>query len=242
MTSDRAHALYYDSAATLRLVDTQLDDLRDGDADGLGVADAAPAPVAPTPRATISLAELPFLLERANTEINGLLARLRESRGALQATAVDKLTHTQAKLREVTDATEVAATDILDACDRASAKLDELDALDGAVDTERARSAQLRLELRDEIFTMMAALQFQDLTTQMLSHATAVLTEVEERLQEVAKIFDGSAFADAATPATKVPTVRGDLTFDPNATVLHADRRQAVADEVFTTGRTTAAA
>jgi chemotaxis regulatin CheY-phosphate phosphatase CheZ len=175
------------------------------------------------------------LLERANGDINGLLTRLRESRGALQATAVDKLTHTQRKLREVTNATELAATDIMDACDRATGRLDALDALDGGAEPDRAAAAAIRLELRDELFTMMSALQFQDLTTQMLSHATAVLTEVEERLQDVASLFEGamqSEQPDAAAGAER-PARSTNLAYDPNASVENAERRQAVADSVF---------
>jgi chemotaxis regulatin CheY-phosphate phosphatase CheZ len=227
MSSDRAQALYYDSAATLRLVDTQLDDLRDGDfaPDAL----TEPASAAPKPRLSVTLADLPQLLEHAHTEINGLLERLKQSRGALQATTVDKLSHTQNKLREVTSATELAATDIMDACDRATAKLDALDLLEGDPEYDRQRASMLHTELRDELFTMMAALQFQDLTTQMLSHANSVLTEVETRLQDVARIFEGTTLAEATAPLVASAA----LTFDPDATVRDADKRQAIADAVF---------
>jgi chemotaxis regulatin CheY-phosphate phosphatase CheZ len=230
MATDRAQALYYDSVATLRLVDTQLDDLRDGDLAPAPVTESAAAPATVRPRLAVTLADLPHLLERANDEINGLLERLRQSRGALQATAVDKLSHTQDKLREVTSATELAAIDIMDACDRATAKLDALDELEGAADYDRARASVLHTELRDELFTMMAALQFQDLTTQMLSHANSVLTEVEGRLQDVAKIFEGTIVTEQITSLSSPPA---SLTFDPNATVRDADKRQAVADSVF---------
>lgn len=227
MSSDRAQALYYDSAAALRLVDTQLDDLRDGDVAPEPLTESTPAAV--RPRLSVTLADLPHLLERAHSEINDLLDRLKQSRGALQATAVDKLSHTQDKLREVTSATELAATDIMDACDRATSKLDALDALEGAADYDRPRAAALHMELRDELFTMMAALQFQDLTTQMLSHANSVLTEVENRLQDVAKIFEGTPMAESV----KGLELTASLTFDPNATVHDADKRQAIADSVF---------
>jgi chemotaxis regulatin CheY-phosphate phosphatase CheZ len=229
MSSDRAQALYYDSAAALRLVDTQLDDLRDGDVAPEPLTE--PTPASRRPRLSVTLADLPHLLEHAHSEINDLLDRLKQSRGALQATAVDKLSHTQDKLREVTSATELAATDIMDACDRATSKLDALDDLEGAADYDRPRAASLHMELRDELFTMMAALQFQDLTTQMLSHANSVLTEVENRLQDVAKIFEGTPLAESA----KGLDLSASLTFDPNATVHDADKRQAIADSVFGT-------
>jgi chemotaxis regulatin CheY-phosphate phosphatase CheZ len=234
MSSDRAQALYYDSAAALRLVDTQLAGLG---ADAAPPADAGgsrPTPATPpavTAARPVALSDLPQLLERANSEIQGLLARLRESRSSLQASAFDKLQTTQDKLREVTSATELAATDILDACDRATGKLDELDALESAIDASRQRATELRQELRDELFTMMASLQFQDITTQMINHATTVLVEVEQRLVDVATIFESG---QVELPAAPPEAPAGELAYDPNATVHDADKRQAVADAVFT--------
>ena len=130
------HELLYDTEAALRLVDSELDELRAGTAVAEPPAAAPDAASAVTDAqaqqesavaqhlralldqpagAPVGLASLPFILERANHEIQAVLANLRDSREALETATVEKLQTTSEKLKEVTSATEVAATDILDA-------------------------------------------------------------------------------------------------------------------------------
>ena len=215
------HELFYDTETALRMVDGEMRAMT-GEVRGARVA---------LPGS--SLAALPFILERANDEIQAVLGTLRESRLALESletATVERLQHTSEKLREVTSATEVAATDILDALDRAGSTVDDLEAADHADDKPRAQ--ELRDALRAEIVGMMGALQFQDITTQQLTYAASVLTDMEERLLLIAKLFDPNAAVGRVLSA--VPDPR---TFDPNATIRNAERRQALADEVFVTTR-----
>ena len=218
MTDSRAQEILYESEAALRLVDQGLTGLSD-------VRDA----VEETP--SISLAELPQILEQANSQILSVLARLRESRTALQNTALERLATTHEKIREVTSATEDAAINIMDACDRATQMVDELDTIDAAEAPDRAKAADIRGTLRDELFLMMGALQFQDITSQQLAHASSVLIDMEQRLLDVARLFDHNV--DAAAQMTN-PSAPNAQTFDPNATVHNAEGRQALADEIFT--------
>jgi len=176
---------------------------------------------------TASSTAMPHILERVTSELQTALAKLRDSRAALESAAVERLQHTSDKLREVTSATEMAATDILDALDRAQQHVDALEAADEANDRESARAT--RDLLREEIFGIMGSLQFQDITTQQLAYASGVLTEMEERLGAIARLFDPAA-STARGPA-QAPDPK---TFDPNATVWHAETRQALADEIFT--------
>ena len=173
------------------------------------------------------LAALPGVLARAHAEVQALLGVLGESRAALAATAAEKLQPTSAKLREVTSATETAAADILDALDRTQGLVDELEAADGAGD--RARAAGARARLRDELFGMMGALQFQDITTQQLAHAAGLLGATEARLQQIAALFDPAA-GPVRESVVRVPDPR---TYDPHATTERAGDRQALADAIF---------
>lgn len=216
MTSSRAHEVLYESEATLRLVDHELHELRSS----------------PDPMRQPGLSDLPAILERANSQILNVLSRLRETRAALQNSAMEKLQSTHDKLKEVTSATEDAAINIMDACDRASQMVDELDAIDSAPEPDRAKGAEIRGTLRDEIFMMMGALQFQDITTQQLNHASSVLVEMEQRLLDVAKLFDANG--DASELMGRAYDVVDTSTFDPNATTQNAEGRQALADEIFT--------
>jgi chemotaxis regulatin CheY-phosphate phosphatase CheZ len=210
-------ALLYDTEAMLRLVD--------GELRALGGDEGGSPPEQSHAAAPDGLAGIPVMLERAAGEIRAVLAALRDGRTALEAATVEKLQRTGDKLREVTSATEVAATDILDALDRAQGALDDLDAADDAGDRARARRARARL--REEVFGMVGALQFQDITTQQLAHAATVLAETEERLLAAARLFDPAA---ALLRAAAAPDPR---TFDPRATTRGADERQALADEIF---------
>ena len=220
-TNSRTEEVLYESEAALRLVDQEIHELRGA--------------VAPEQRFyTVSLGDLPHILEQANQQILNVLQHLRATRAALQSTAFEKLQTTHDKIREVTSATEDAAINIMDACDRANGLVDELDAIDQQESPDREKATALRMNLRDEIFVMMAALQFQDITSQQLSHASAVLIEMESRLIDVAKLFDSNLTIDRSAASAAAHHAPDEQTYDPNATIKDAEGRQALADEIFT--------
>jgi hypothetical protein len=174
--------------------------------------------------------QLPAVLLQAYTEIQVVLRSLRASRDALDHAAVQKLQHTSAKLLEVSSATEVAATGILDSLDRATAMVDELETLDPA---KGAEAADVRNRLRDELFQSISCLQFQDITTQQLRYASSILDEVEQRMAGLARALD-PAYLGTAVVTPEVPVARpSDETFAPSATIEHAAERQSMADNIF---------
>ncbi len=225
MATRPANELLYDSEASLRLVDNAIGEF------GAAASEEEVAPEVPSS----GLSELPKTLLRAYGEITGILERLRESRGILEQAAVQKLQHMNDKLREVSSATELAATDILNGLDKAVGMVDELDVLaatpDGAV-----KAAELRSTMRDELFGLMVHLQFQDITTQQLAYSSSVIADMETRLAQIVAIFDPTAMG-FEMPRELVSTPAGPQTFDPNATNSNASDRQALADELFTSKR-----
>jgi len=229
MSSRPAEELFYDSEATLRLVDSALDDLR------------LPPVVTPNDLAqeqkmsvqfdirNVALAELPDVLLRAYAEINGVLSALRKSRDVLEQSTVEKLQQTSTKLQEVTSATEVAATDMLDGLDRALVMVDDLEAEGGS--DPSPRTADLHGSLRNELFSLMNCLQFQDITTQQLNYASSVLIDMEHRLAELARLFDPHSLGlSAGTLQLTPPPITA---FDPAATTNDAGQRQALVDQIF---------
>jgi chemotaxis regulatin CheY-phosphate phosphatase CheZ len=218
MTAKPASELLYDSEAALRLVDSAIKDLGElaGEPD----------------QSSGGLLTLSELLTRAHEEIPRVLASLRQTRAVFERAAVDKLKRTHDKLREVSNATESAATDILDGLERAIAHVNELDTLssrDGG-----ARSTAVRAALREELFALVGHLQFEDITAQQLEHASLMLTETEERLSHLLQAFD-PALQEKRTPT---PTsVHASAPIDPNATHDNRAQRQAVVDEIFTKRR-----
>jgi chemotaxis regulatin CheY-phosphate phosphatase CheZ len=227
MATRPANELLYDSEASLRLVDNAIGEF------GAEIA-AVSTEAAPNADVSGGLLELPKTLLRAYGEITNILERLRESRGILEQAAVDRLQHMSEKLKEVSSATELAATDILNGLDHAVAMVDELDVLaeqpDGA-----ARGREIRSQMRDDLFGLMVHLQFQDITTQQLAYASSVIVDMEQRVAQIVAVFDPKAMGlSAPMPA---PISNGPVAFDPNATNSNAADRQALADELFTSKR-----
>jgi chemotaxis regulatin CheY-phosphate phosphatase CheZ len=224
----RPNELLFDSEASLRLVDRALTDLHDSDASA--TASISSTEISRARQTEPSLLDLPNTLLRAYTEINTVLQKLRQSRDLLQRTTMESLHRTSDKLREVTFTTEIAATDMLDGLDRALVIVDELD--DGEDAETAGPRKELRMQLRSELFGLMTCLQFQDITAQQLSYASGVLAEMEERLCEVASIFDfdrlGPRAANVDQPESSGPA------FDPAGTTVDAVERQALVDAIFT--------
>jgi len=234
MTSTRAREVLYESEAALRLVDHELIGLHD-------VRDAAE----PEDRATpmLALSDLPDVLEQANAQILHVLSRLRESRATLQTTALEKLARAQEYPGHHTTATNDAADDVEDACERATRLVDELDLIDADERLDRSEVGGSEANLRDGLFLMMGALRFQDITCQQLSQASAVLADMENRLLEVAKLFDdhtdqAAGPSEAADDAARraAPAIGS-----PEVTPRRAESRQALSDEIFTAMRAPAA-
>jgi chemotaxis regulatin CheY-phosphate phosphatase CheZ len=226
-----------DSEATLRLVDSLLDDLREGEEIVTTESERMVGTVTELATGPSVLAQLPAVLLRAHTEIKKALESLRQSRGFLERATLERVQRTQENLQAVSNATEKAATDMLDGLDRALLLIDRLDnsadpALAGeGTAAEIEDAGTIRTELRDELFHLISSLQFQDITAQQLRYASGVLQEIEDRLVAIAELFDiGIAELDGAAPTSE--NTRQE-TYDASASMTGAEERQALADEIF---------
>jgi chemotaxis regulatin CheY-phosphate phosphatase CheZ len=235
MSAKQPSELLYDSEATLRLVDNAIQDMGELDHDdATSLEDRVASAISASNGTALGLVGLSDLLAKGYAEILGVLDSLRQSRNLLERAAVEKIQHTHDKLREVTDATETAATDILNGLDRANTMVDDLDAYAGAHGEPDEQGASTRAALRDELFALMGHMQFQDITSQQLTYASAVLTEMEARLTNIARAFDPSVFGRPHLDDGAVePGEDGPVTYDPNASTQNREERQAVADEII---------
>jgi hypothetical protein len=93
---------------------------------------------------------------------------------------------------------------LLDACERAVGLLDRLDTAATTPAGDVAEGAALRGALRDELFGMMRALQFQELASAQLARCAALLREVEGRLEDVEAVF-GAADRRSESDAQSAP-------------------------------------
>lgn len=229
MSGKLPHGLLLDSEASLRLADTLVAELRDesASADALAFGDLTASPM-----------DLPRILLRAHAEISQVLESLRRSRGILERTTMERVQRTQSKLREVTSATEDATIGMLDGLDRSLALVDRLDE-DAARSAPAEQAAAHRTELRDRLYGLMTALQFQDITAQQLSYASAVLEDLEGRMAAVAALIDRNlaGIEQAAHEQCEASGRPSPSHFDSDASTLDAETRQALADEIFVRSR-----
>ncbi len=212
--------LLYDSEASLRLVDHAIEELSSSgaelDRDARGFLDHVMAQPG-------GFAELSRTLLRAYAETVGIVVRIRDSCGMVDNAGIDRLQQMHGRLREVSSATETAATDILDGLSRAVSVIEQLDTLDALPDADRHR---MLASVKDELSGVMNHLQFQDITAQQLGHIASLLTEMRRRINQIVTVF-----ADPAVPFAPDEVEPG--SFDPNATTTGSADRQSVADEIF---------
>lgn len=170
---------------------------------------------------------VPDVLRRTSDEISAILGAIRTGRAEFEQSTAEHLQRTRDKLKEISSATEVAATDMLDGLDRSLSLTDQLEAC-----SDDAAAREIRQTLRDELGRLFIALQFQDITAQQLAHASRMLADVEHQLTVVAAHFD-AAILGMAAPTVPAEVVPVNLGFDPAASLFNAVDRQAVADEIF---------
>lgn len=220
MPTSRIAEVLYDSETVLRLVDSELEELRDEE------------PVADDPEAASSaghpMAVLLASVQHAQREITSVLQVLHDGREALRDVPAREIEDSIGKLREVCAATEAAATRIMDGIDRAHAMIEQLDHLaDEPTMNGEIEEATVRARLRDELFAIIGSLQFQDITSQQLGHVSKMLGDVGRRVHASALLLDGArdeaeALAGEACPA-----------FAESASTRDAGERQAAADAIF---------
>lgn len=227
--------LLKDSEATLREVAGILLEVWDGNLRAEGMADdlgELGVPSEDGDEGGQNFLDLVTVLLKTYKEIQGVLHGIRTGRGILQQAAMERVQKTHHKLEEVTMTTEVAATDMLDGLDKALSMVDVLVPSSEADDGERERVGE---ELREELNRLIILLQFQDITAQQLAHAAGVLSEVEQRLEGLSRLFDLHNLDSEEELLKLVDSAEGETAaaFDPGATTDNAENRQALADEVF---------
>jgi hypothetical protein len=215
MTNSRIADVLYDSETMLRLVDSELEELRDDTSE----------PSLPGNHVGVLLA----VMQRASSEIAQVLCTLHTSREALEGVTLQEIHDSAQKLCEVTSATEIAATRMMDGLERAHMLVDRLDELDcpGGVGDSVIESASVRTRIRDELFAVMGSLQFQDITSQQLGHVSQMLHDIERRLHATSSLLSGGRGEAVILSHEQRPT------FSESASTQNSFERQAAADAIF---------
>lgn len=169
MNPEIAEQLLYESEATLRLVDSLLDELQD--AEPL-LPEGSPGLHALQLEAALALEEisdLPDLLAAAAAQARAVLEALAQSRSVLERTALEKVPSGLDEERESPSAIEIRG-----GLERSLLLVDRIDAEGGASPVQQL--------LREEILDMIAGVRAQEITEQQLSYASSVLRDTESQL------------------------------------------------------------
>ncbi|MDX2193349.1 MAG: hypothetical protein NW201_08335 [Gemmatimonadales bacterium] len=179
-----------------------------------------------------NVTHLPTVLLKVYNEIMEALHGIRLSRETIQSYSLDRLKDTHDRLSEVSSTTESAALEMLNGLDRSLAAIDQLQSAVNAGDaTTHAPGFDA---LRDEVNNLYGSLQFQDIITQKLHGVTALLADIERRMQTVANLLDHSGQEGEGRHALEAPA---EETYNANATMHDAAGRQALADAVLSAAR-----
>jgi hypothetical protein len=170
-----------------------------------------------------NLDALPSSLLHVSDELSRALDSIRQTREALKSCSVGQLRDTHARLDEVSSTTESAAMELLNGLDRTLAMIDRLESCAGGQEPDAACAA-----LRNEVNQLYGHLQFQDIIAQQLRGVGAMLVEIEQRFEGVARVFDGPVGEGPAGSA--LPEAGA---FNPDASMRDARERQAAIDEAF---------
>ncbi len=171
--------------------------------------------------------------------IEDLAHSLREIQGPLTDTR-ENLPKATTHLDRISSQTEQAAHRVMDMVENISAQQVEIikhlnEALNSLADTKEDSSTIVGLlESAEEIanrsqndaFTIMDALQFQDITTQQINHAASLLEDVDDKIAEILGDYDGLVGDSDKQAKSAEKKKRKDRAFDPHADmeIKHTDQ------------------
>lgn len=142
------------------------------------------------------IAKLVFFIEEVIPLLNMIHANLHQS-SSLIPTASEKLD-------KVTSATEMATNEVMNIVDNVIERLTKMSGtlgeIDGHIDNGddvaliKEKTALISEEIdgsQEDLFSIMNALQFQDITTQQINSIASVIDNVQIKLAELLQGFDG---------------------------------------------------
>lgn len=146
------------------------------------------------------IAKLVFFIEEVIPLLNSIHDDLHQS-SLMIPTASEKLD-------KVTSATELATTEVMDIVDRVIGRLNtmtaNLDEIEKEIAQEKPvlspikeKTTGIRQEIdgsQEDLFSIMNALQFQDITTQQIHSIGQVIETVQKKLGQLLRGFDDEAF------------------------------------------------
>jgi chemotaxis regulatin CheY-phosphate phosphatase CheZ len=173
--------------------------------------------------------------------INNMAERIKGLQNPLSESQ-EKVPKATRQLDKIAEQTEAVTHHMLDTIEQLTQR--EQDVMNGLKQIKRMAAegnlesvqtiADALIEKSDrssnDAFSIMNALQFQDITSQQMNHAAAMLEEIETKLLQIISVMHGEIEADAVNWS---PQVANDRVFDPHADMVGRKTRQEDIDSLF---------
>ena len=172
----------------------------------------------------------------------GLIENFQKLRSPLVESR-EKVPQATNQLDKISQQTEAATHRMLDTVEKITQREQEIiDGLGKVLNVETAISNGAKCDLKslvdkanlnlNDAYTIMDALQFQDITSQQMDHAASLLEEIEGKLQNILAIVG----YDPTAMTGKIPTkVRA---YDPHADMTEKKTDQQAIDSLFQSSKT----
>jgi len=170
--------------------------------------------------------------------INDIISNFKQLKNPIQESQV-KVPMATNQLDKISEQTEAATNHMLDLIENISIREEEvikgLNEIKELLPKDNEKINNLingviektNVNVNDA-FTIMNALQFQDITAQQMNHAAALLEEIETKLTQICQVFG----IDSETPEEE-PRDKKERVYDPHADLYEKKTEQQVVDSMF---------
>ena len=153
----------------------------------------------------------------------------------------EKVPQATQQLDKISEQTEAATHQMLDLIEKITGYSEEIvDGLNSIKQKAQGKDTAAIEDLADELiekatttgndaFTIMDALQFQDITSQQMNHAASLMEEIEVKLHEIIHCVQG----EDESIARPNPDPQRKRVFDPHADLFEKKTDQTEVDDLF---------
>ncbi len=179
-------------------------------------------------------------LQELTLSVCGLIENFHRLKNPLVESR-DKVPQATDQLDKITEQTEAAAHRMLDMIEQITQREEQVIAGLGQISQlaatgDHAPISGLAKDLSgkanttlNDAFTIMNTLQFQDITSQQMDHAAALLEDIETKLHTILQIIGGEEFRGTMAQ----PRAHKERAYDPHAEMKDNHAKQSDIDNLF---------
>jgi chemotaxis regulatin CheY-phosphate phosphatase CheZ len=172
--------------------------------------------------------------------IGEIVAKFKELHNPLKESS-EKVPRATEQLDKISEQTEAATHQMLDQVEKIVQHVEDsktgLNQIKTCISEDRVRDVNGVVNgliekanvTCNDAYTIMDALQFQDITAQQMSHAASLLEDIEHKLHSIMAVLKGSR---ENTPAESANDKKGRV-YDPHADLFEKKTDQSAIDDIF---------